>query len=130
MLTASGRIGRAAFTAGLLALVALWSLGRLWLPAHEPGWTMRLLTLALLYPATCLVNQRLHDVGRSGWWAALMLLTLVVASRLSGTVASEAGLTLMGAFLALLGLIPGHQDHNRYGPAPGSVRAGSGPRPL
>lgn len=129
MLTASGRIGRAAFAAGLLALVALWSLGRWGLEPVAPGWAMTVLALCLLYPATCMVNQRLHDLGRSGWWAGLLLLALFVAARLPGTMASQAALILTGGALFLLALMPGSPGHNRYGPVPRPVRAGSVPHP-
>eukprot|EP01042_Synura_sphagnicola_P034588 gene34588-44359_t len=34
---------------------------------------------ALMFCAACVLSKRLHDRGRSGWWAAVILLAFVMA---------------------------------------------------
>jgi uncharacterized membrane protein YhaH (DUF805 family) len=85
--------------------------------------TIHLLTGWLVYPpllffATCLLSKRLHDRGRSGWWAALILLSLVAVWPTPTHVLDFlfAGIVLWA--IIELGAMPGEQGANRYGPNP------------
>ena len=86
----------------------------------------RLLTLALL-PATI---RRLHDTGRSGWWAAgwfaLDLATIFVVP-LAGKLLDAAlaalnivGLASIAYMIAMVVFLckDSHKEANKYGPSP------------
>ena len=85
--------------------------------------TLKLLTFWIVYPAllasaTCVISKRLHDRGRSGWWAALVLfaLSLTWPTPRSGWVV--AAFPVMVWALVELGVFPGEQGANRFGPSP------------
>ncbi|WP_374577298.1 DUF805 domain-containing protein [Phenylobacterium sp. J367] len=73
---------------------------------------------ALLYCGACVLSKRLHDRGRSGWWAALILASVVAVwphpvgflDFLFFVVVVWAGIEL--------GVMSGEQGANRYGPNP------------
>lgn len=125
-LTSTGRIGRLPFALGggvlLLAGLAVERLTAL------PGWIDGVIAAALLYAGACLLSQRLHDRGRSGWWSGPVLLALVLAwPRPHGLLdwVAAAALALVVIDLALL---PGQAGFNRYGAAPGKgVQTGATP---
>lgn len=117
-LTASGRIGRRAFTLGLLPLALVWA-GFILLVPTAPDWSTRLLAAALLYLAACVTAQRLHDRGRAGWWAGPLLLAVVLAWTWRETPFGWAMGVLLLAALFDLALRPGRPDFNRYGPPSG-----------
>ena len=73
---------------------------------------------ALLYAGTCVLSKRLHDRGRSGWWAALILASVVaVWPHPVGFLDFLFFLVLVWAFVELA-LMPGEQGANRYGVNP------------
>ncbi len=127
-----GRIGRRAFWVGFvvvfagLVLADLLSRG---VPVAAP------LTLALLYPLTAVLVKRLHDRGRSGWWAVLVAAPVGVAllAALSARVvglgeagilrAATGGIGVGYAILAAiviveLGLRRGQPGYTEHGPPP------------
>lgn len=125
-LNSTGRIGRLPFALGAGALLlAGFAFERL---AALPGWIDGAVAAALLYAGACLLSQRLHDRGRSGWWSGPILLALVLAwPRPHGLLdwVAAAALALVVIDLALL---PGQARFNRYGAAPGkSVQTGATP---
>jgi uncharacterized membrane protein YhaH (DUF805 family) len=68
--------------------------------------------------------RRLHDFGRSGWWAlgvAVAPLTLGVpvffATSSEDAAAAVAALVTLGA-IVWIGAVPGDPGDNRFGPAP------------
>jgi uncharacterized membrane protein YhaH (DUF805 family) len=71
-----------------------------------------------------LTAARLHDFGRTGWWAVLppglMVALAVLTWRLPGSLVLLAGLALSISILSLLivGLMPGDLGPNRFGPPP------------
>jgi uncharacterized membrane protein YhaH (DUF805 family) len=88
------------------------------------GPALKLLTFWIIYPlliasATCVISKRLHDRGLSGWWAALVLFVIVMIwPSPHGARAALAAPVLIWAFVEL-GLMPGEQGANRFGPRPG-----------
>jgi uncharacterized membrane protein YhaH (DUF805 family) len=72
---------------------------------------------------------RLHDIGRSGWWLALLFAFEVGALTMALVLFSIQGMMIAGGIVVLvmliammiLGCIPGDPEANAYGevPAPG-----------
>ena len=62
-LSADGRIGRQTYWIGFLILLGAGVLLS-WIPG---------LSLLLIYPWVCLFSKRFHDMGKSGWFAALAI---------------------------------------------------------
>lgn len=73
---------------------------------------------ALLFSGCCVLSRRLHDRGRSGWLAAIVLLALVLAwPRPEGLIDYLAAVVVIWAVIEL-GVMPGEQGANRFGPNP------------
>jgi len=73
---------------------------------------------ALLYCGACVLSKRLHDRGRTGWWAALILFSVIaVWPRPDGFFDFLFALVLVWAAVEL-GAMPGEIGTNRYGPNP------------
>ncbi len=119
-LNSTGRIGRIRFLAGATCLIGVWVAVDIFL--RTPGWINALIAAALLYGGFCILSQRLHDRGRSGWWSGPILLAFALAwpqpLTFLGWVATAA-LVLIAFDLAVL---PGQKAFNRYGAAPGARR--------
>ena len=119
-LTSTGRVGRGPFLAGVAVLVGLWSAVDLSLAL--PGWLHVLVAAGLIYCGFCVLSQRLHDRGRSGWWSGPILLAFALAWPQPLTLldwVATAALALVAFDLAIL---PGQKAFNRYGAAPGARR--------
>jgi uncharacterized membrane protein YhaH (DUF805 family) len=116
--SASGRAPRAT---SLLAAAILLSVGALY--EAIVGRTLHWLTGWFVYPAlffcgACVLSKRLHDRGRSGWWAALVLFSIVaVWPHPDGFFDFLFALVLIWAGVEL-GLMPGEPGTNRYGANP------------
>ena len=114
-LNSTGRIGRIRFLAGATCLIGVWVAVGIFL--RTPGWINALIAAALLYGGFCILSQRLHDRGRSGWWSGPILLAFALAwpqpLTFLGWVATAA-LVLIAFDLAVL---PGQKAFNRYGAA-------------
>lgn len=114
-LSSSGRIGRLAFIVGAGVLLALWAGFDLLAPLSVRdtiGWIVAAL---LLYSGACLLSQRLHDRGRSGWWSGLVLLAFAMAwphPQAPLDWVAAAALVLVFVDLALMS---GQKAFNRYG---------------
>ncbi|HBV13121.1 MAG TPA: DUF805 domain-containing protein [Brevundimonas sp.] len=119
-LNSTGRIGPIRFSAGAVCLIGAWIAVDVFL--RTPGWLHALIAAALLYSGFCVLSQRLHDRGRSGWWSGPILLAFALAwpqpMTLLGWIA-VAGLAFVAVDLAIL---PGQKAFNRYGAAPGARR--------
>lgn len=69
--------------------------------------------------------RRLHDLGRTGWWAPLINIVIGIAGWLETGVTSPGGEggIVQGLFslaaLIILGALPGQGRVNAYGPQPG-----------
>ena len=120
-LSADGRLARTPFwiVAGvLLGLAVLYE--------AVAGDSLHLVTgwvvyPALLYCAACVLSKRLHDRGRSGWYAALVLAALIAiwTAPLKFTDFIFA-MVLVWATIELA-VMRGEVGANRFGPSP--VRA-------
>ena len=117
-LSAQGRANR---LPSLLAAAVLLVLAALYEATVTPtlhwitGW---LVYPALFYPGACVLSKRLHDRGRSGWWAALILVAVVaVWPHPAGFLDFLFFLILVWAGVELA-VMPGEQGANRYGVNP------------
>jgi len=116
--SSSGRLARGPF---LLAAVVLLLL----LALYEAitGTTLRLLTGWFFYPgllfaAACVLSKRLHDRGRTGWLAAVVLVAMVaVWPAPAGFFDFLFSMVIIWAIVEL-GVLPGEQGANRYGSNP------------
>jgi uncharacterized membrane protein YhaH (DUF805 family) len=127
-----GRIGRKAFWLGFLAVVG----GLLVADMMTRGvGAAALLTILLLYPLVAVMVKRLHDRGRSGWWAAVVAAPVGVSilaaliARFVGfgevgiQAAAKGGIWVSVAVLAAVAIVelgfrrgdPGYSEH---GPPP------------
>lgn len=113
--------GRASRGPSLIAAAVLVALAALYEAAMGPtlhwitGWFVY---PALVYSGACVLSKRLHDRGRSGWWAVLVLLAVVaVWPRPESFFDFLFVLVLLWA-LVELGVMGGEPGTNRYGPNP------------
>ena len=117
-LSANGRVARTLFLIAAAILLGVASI-------YEAvvGVTLHWLTgwfvyPALIYAGACVLSKRLHDRGKSGWWAALVLAALVaVWPQPIGFLDFLFGVSLIWAAVEL-GLLGGEEGANRYGPNP------------
>lgn len=113
--------GRAPRLPSLIAAAVLLGLAALY--EALVGATLHWITGWVVYPAlfyagTCVLSKRLHDRGRSGWWAALILVSVVaVWPHPAGFLDFLFFLVLVWAFVELA-VMPGEQGANRYGVNP------------
>ncbi len=87
----------------------------------------------LFYAGACVLSKRLHDRGRSGWWAALILASIIaVWPHPVGFLDFAFFLVVVWAFVELA-IMPGEQGANRYGlnplADPISLSPGADPHP-
>ncbi|WP_374570977.1 DUF805 domain-containing protein [Phenylobacterium sp.] len=114
----AGRIARAPF---LIASAILVTAAAVYEAVVGP--TLHWITGWFVYPAllfcgACVLSKRLHDRGRSGWWAGLILFALVaVWPQPVGFFDFLFGLVVLWAVVEL-GVLPGEQGFNRYGANP------------
>jgi uncharacterized membrane protein YhaH (DUF805 family) len=104
-----GRINRATYWVFLAILVA--------------GVTAFVLLTKLPAPYTMFVlvalcTPRLHDFGRSGWWAGGVLIAYIILELASTSELRGLFLILMMLGLILLGIWRGRPGPNKYGPEP------------
>lgn len=132
----SGRSGRAEVVyylmASLLVGIVLSFSARILVPFEATRLFFLALDLVFLIPMFALFVRRLHDQNRSGWWAALLPLSVLVAlpriiyvlqnqfqPRLprQTMVFSIIGNVIWLAVFILC-LLPGSEGENDYGPDP------------
>lgn len=136
-LDASGRVGQRDYWIGIGILFAA-NLVLSWIPLIGV-----VVSLAATYAGICVSSKRLHDMGRSGWLAAIPFGIYVAATVLSavsflgamGATAYNnhmgilAGFGMLGllwtlavilniAFVIWLGVTAGQPEDNVYGPVP------------
>ncbi|WP_137389326.1 DUF805 domain-containing protein [Rhodoligotrophos defluvii] len=100
LLDYQGRIGRALWWLGMLAVLVLSFIG--YLLFGSDGLLAYLTNLVLLFLTLCIHIKRCHDRDQSGWWVLLLFIPVV------------------GFLWALinLGLLEGTPGPNRFGPDP------------
>jgi uncharacterized membrane protein YhaH (DUF805 family) len=114
-LTSSGRSGRAAFVLEGGVLLALWATFDVLAPLRARDLVGWIVAAALLYSSACILSQRLHDRGRSGWWSGLILLAFAMAwPRPQAPLDWLAAVALI-LVVVDLALLPGQKAFNRYG---------------
>jgi uncharacterized membrane protein YhaH (DUF805 family) len=116
-LSASGRTRAVPF---VVAIVLLMILASIYDSAFNgalqvlTGW---IVYPALFYTSTCVLSKRLHDRGRSGWWAAILLVALVMVwPQPVGFFDFVSVVILLWATIDL-GVMPGERGTNLYGPS-------------
>lgn len=85
--------------------------------------TAAFILVCLIWPTACVMVKRLHDRGRHGGWALLMVLAWMLLSGnwaiLDGTLAWAVGRLIPVAIIVVmmidLGAMIGTQDKNRFG---------------
>lgn len=123
-LSAEGRLARTPF---VIAAAVMFVLAFLY--EAVAGETLHWVTgwvvyPALLYVGACLISKRLHDRGRSGWYAALVLAALIaVWSSPVGFLDFLFVMVLVWAVIEL-GVLSGEQGANRFGANPVKVAVG------
>ena len=116
--SSTGRVARTPF---LIAAAVLIAIAMIYEASMGP--TMHLLTGWFVYPGllfcgACVLSKRLHDRGRSGWLAAIIILALIVVWPIPAGFLDFA-FTLVILWAAVeLGVMAGEQGANRYGPNP------------
>ena len=116
--SATGRLARTPFliAAGLLiAALAVYD--------AAAGDVLHWLTGWFVYPvlvfcSACVLSKRLHDRGRSGWWAALILIAFSAAWPSPRGPLGFVGLLVIVWAVVELGVLSGEQGANRFGPNP------------
>ena len=73
---------------------------------------------ALLFAAGCVCWKRLHDRGRTGWWAVMVLVAFLAVWPISHPVAAAFALPILVWAVVELGAMPGEQGANRFGSSP------------
>jgi uncharacterized membrane protein YhaH (DUF805 family) len=114
-LTSSGRIGRIAFLVGAGLVLGVWAAFDLLAPLAARDMASWLVAAGLLYSAACLLSQRLHDRGRSGWWSGPILLAFAMAWPQPQAPFDWIALGLLVLVAVDLILLPGQHAFNRYG---------------
>jgi uncharacterized membrane protein YhaH (DUF805 family) len=112
--------GRAPRGPSLLAAAILLIVGALYevVPSTLHWLTGWVVYPALFYCGACVLSKRLHDRGRSGWWAALILFAIVaVWPQPAGFFDFLFVVVLIWAGVEL-GAMQGEGGANRYGPNP------------
>jgi len=119
-----GRSARAPFW---IAVASLFTLSAIYEVVAGPA--LKFLTFWFVYPVllasgACVASKRLHDRGRSGWWAALVLFAVILIWPTPYGARAVIALPVMIWTIVELGLLPGEQGSNRFGPSPVTVAAG------
>lgn len=122
-LSARGRISRTPFWIGVAVLFAGLAL-------YEAlvGPVVHWITDILVYPpaiyvGACVLSKRLHDRGRSGWWAALVLLAVVAVWPHPAGLLDFLFMVVLIWAVVELGAMPSEQGSNRFGPNPAKAAA-------
>ena|SRR5436190_10696486 len=114
--------GRASRLPSLIAAAVVVTLAALYETIADDVW-QHLLSGIVVYPllfycGACVLSKRLHDRGRSGWWAAPILIsTVAVWPHPRGFLDFPFMLMVLWAFVELA-IMPGEMGANRYGPNP------------
>jgi uncharacterized membrane protein YhaH (DUF805 family) len=118
LFSSAGRLSRAPFLLAALTLVFVAALYEALLtpPAR---WVIGILVYPfLLFCGVSITAKRLHDRGRSGWWASVVLAAVAAVWTLQQSFLDFLFLLVLVWAAIELGAMPGEQGANRYGPNP------------
>ncbi len=116
--SATGRCARPLFWVATVVLLAIFGFYEAVDSATLHWVTGWFVYPALIYPAVCVLSKRLHDRGRSGWFAALVIAAIIAVTSSPFSFFDLAwNLVLLWAVVEL-GLMPGEQGANRFGVNP------------
>jgi uncharacterized membrane protein YhaH (DUF805 family) len=118
--SASGRLSRTPF---LIAAAILFGIAVVYEAAAGDKVTLHWLTGWFVYPAlfycgACVLSKRLHDRGRSGWIAAVILTALVATWPVPIGFFDFLFMLVVIWAVVELGVMGGEQGANRFGPNP------------
>lgn len=118
--SSTGRVARGPFilAAGvLIVLAALYEGGADSRPTLHwlTGWFVY---PGLLFSGCCLLSKRLHDRGRSGWLAGIVVLALILAWPIPVSFLAFVACFVILWAIVELGAMPGEQGANRFGANP------------
>jgi uncharacterized membrane protein YhaH (DUF805 family) len=116
--SASGRLARTPFLIGCAVLIAIAAIYEAWVGATLHWLTGWLVYPALLYAGACVLSKRLHDRGRSGWWAALILFALIAVWPTPHGIGALIFTLILGWAVIELGVMQSEAGANRFGPSP------------
>ncbi len=118
LFSSAGRLARAPFMiSGAVLIFAAWLYEAVSSPAVRwvTGWVVYPF---LLFCGAAITAKRLHDRGRNGWWAALVLVALIAVWTPPESPADVLfSLVLVWAAIELCAM-PGEQGANRFGQNP------------
>ena len=118
LFSSAGRLSRAPFMlAGASLILAAWLYEALVAPPAR--WVVGILVYPfLLFCGVSITAKRLHDRGRNGWWAGLVLLAVSAVWTLQQNFLDFVFLLILIWAAVELCAMPGEQGANRYGPNP------------
>ncbi|WP_184718328.1 DUF805 domain-containing protein [Caulobacter sp.] len=117
-LSSNGRLARTPFVVTSVILIGVAVLYETIAPYTLHWLTGWFVYPALLFSGACVLSKRLHDRGRSGWWAMLILIAIVaVWPQPEHFLDFMFSLVILWAIVEL-GVMGGEQGANRYGPNP------------
>ena len=117
-LSASGRVGRTPFLIGCAFLIAGAAVYEAWVGPVMHWLTGWFIYPGLLYAGACVLSKRLHDRGRSGWWAALILFALIAVWPTPHGFGALIFTLILGWAVIELGVMQSEAGANRFGPSP------------
>lgn len=126
LFSSAGRLSRAPFIICAAVLILMGGLYEA-LVAPPARWVIGVLVYPfLLFCGLSITAKRLHDRGRNGWWAGVVLLAVAAVWTLqTGFLNFLFVLVLIWAVVELCAM-PGEQGANRYGPNPLRMLRNSG----
>jgi len=99
-------------------LIAIAAIYEAWVGATLHWLTGWLVYPGLLYMGACVLSKRLHDRGRSGWWAALILFALIAVWPTPHGIGALIFTLILGWAVIELGVMQSEAGANRFGPSP------------
>lgn len=113
--SASGRIGQVPFTVAAVVLLLLLGFFQSLVTGPLQLALGVIVYAALLYCGACVLSKRLHDRGRSGWWAAVILLAVAIVWPVPEGFFDFVGVVVLVWAVVDLCVMPGERGDNRYG---------------
>ena len=114
--SSSGRVSRLPFLLAAVSLIVMLAL-------YQSALGDNVFTGVFAYPllffsGACVLSKRLHDRGRSGWWAAVILFAFIMIWPHPESMLDFLGLVVIAWAVVELGLMSSEQGANRFGPNP------------